>query len=533
MADKKYNLRPNTKFRLDHETCATCGVDEELEVIGTNKEFSISPQVQSASGRDQNIDLELQSGITTCLSHENDEIEQIDCPEEIKACRKSKETGGDAVTITQITSRSSDFLNNSQISAPIRPTTSIINSDLSNKTCILPSDKSVEHVHFDQSKGPMTEPSYMDSRSRPRSTSSYSNTRQMPTNIQENNSNMPHTYQEPNRANLGRPNAFMPQSYITSWGDSLQYEAGPVNSRNNLRPNYGQGDFTTPKVNLPTFNGKTDWEAFYVQFEFFCERYHWDPTEKMSQLMSSLRDVAIQYVARLPVVQRSSYDQLVDALKIRFGDHVLPETHRAALQTIKKNSKEELHEFASRVGDLVSKAYPGLAGSQLHTDLTIETMVNGLQDPSLVYDVLTKKPKSVREAVDMIAWHDCCKGASRRKSGIRQISDYADIDDHSIRRINDKKAVTEERLNSFGRGLQESILDMIKNYMENPRRKPQISNSKRNNFVRKEPALCFKCNSPDHLIAKCPQNYKSRIASVPDESTADTSGVPTSNAQLN
>ena len=53
MADKKYNLRPNTKFRLDHETCATCGLDEELEVIGTNKEFSISPQVHSASGRDQ------------------------------------------------------------------------------------------------------------------------------------------------------------------------------------------------------------------------------------------------------------------------------------------------------------------------------------------------------------------------------------------------------------------------------------------------------------------------------------------------
>ena len=42
MADKKYNLRPNTKFRLDHETCATCGLDEELEVIGTNKEFYFS-----------------------------------------------------------------------------------------------------------------------------------------------------------------------------------------------------------------------------------------------------------------------------------------------------------------------------------------------------------------------------------------------------------------------------------------------------------------------------------------------------------
>ena len=91
--------------------------------------------------------------------------------------------------------------------------------------------------------------------------------------------------------------------------------------------------------------------------------------------MSSLRETAIQYVARLPPAIRNSFDSLVESLRTQFRDHVLPETHRALLNNFRKNPRESLHEFAARVSELVSKAYPGLDGSQLHTNLTIETTV--------------------------------------------------------------------------------------------------------------------------------------------------------------
>ena len=256
-------------------------------------------------------------------------------------------------------SRSTDYEDISQISAPVRSTASFVPSS---KVSVPPSEKITEHVYLSRSMG-LTESSGIDSGN---ALAIYYNS---PTQITRNIQG--HTNEEANRAtHIEGPNVIIPPQYMTAWDDAIQYEGGPLNQRNYLRPkpNYGQVDFAAPKVSLPTFNGKTDWEAFWVQFEFFCQCYNWDQTEKMSQLMSSFRDIAMQYVARLPVTQRSSYDQLVDALKLRFGDHVLPETHRATLQTIRKNAKEELH-------DQVSKAYPGLVGSQLHTDLTMDSKI--------------------------------------------------------------------------------------------------------------------------------------------------------------
>ena len=86
-----------------------------------------------------------------------------------------------------------------------------------------------------------------------------------------------------------------------------------------------------PKVKLPTSDEKCDWESFWVQFDFFCNQYQWDAQEKVTHLMSSLRDSAMQYVARLPMSVRISFEQMSAALKRRFGEHLLPETHKATL----------------------------------------------------------------------------------------------------------------------------------------------------------------------------------------------------------
>ena len=129
----------------------------------------------------------------------------------------------------------------------------------------------------------------------------------------------------------------------------------------------------------------------------------------------------MDYVARLPVSVCSNLDSLASALASRFGDHVLPETYRATLQNLKKRPKE-LHQYAAGVKALMGKAYPGLEGTQLFVDLTIEHVVNGIAETDLAYDVLTKKPRTVEEALDMIAWHECCKGSSGRKASLRQVA---------------------------------------------------------------------------------------------------------------
>ena len=65
----------------------------------------------------------------------------------------------------------------------------------------------------------------------------------------------------------------------------------------------------------------------------------------------------------------------------------------------------------------------------------------------------------------MIAWHECCKGTTRRRNVVRQVSEDDEGNDFNMRRINDGSFVTQERLDKFGKELQQAILSSIKGVM--------------------------------------------------------------------
>ena len=179
-----------------------------------------------------------------------------------------------------------------------------------------------------------------------------------------------------------------------------------------------------PRVRLTTFDGKNDWQPFWVQFQFLTSNYGWDDSKKLGHLISCLQGAAMGYAAQLPVSIRSNLHSLTDSLARRFCDHVLPETYRANLQSMKRQPREDLYEYADRVKTLMTKAYPGLENTQLYVEMTIEYLVNGLADKNLIYDVLTKKPQTIEEALEMITWHECCKGSEKRTM-VRQVMSKA------------------------------------------------------------------------------------------------------------
>ena len=76
--------------------------------------------------------------------------------------------------------------------------------------------------------------------------------------------------------------------------------------------------------------------------------------------MAGLQDGALEYVSKLPSTIRMNLPDLIKSLKRRFGYSVLPETHRAALDFVKKGTKKNLREYTAKFGELMSKAYPGL-----------------------------------------------------------------------------------------------------------------------------------------------------------------------------
>lgn len=94
----------------------------------------------------------------------------------------------------------------------------------------------------------------------------------------------------------------------------------------------------------------------------------------------------------------------------RFGNHTLPETHRRELQKIRKAAGESFQEYSTRIEAKMSKAYPGMQNTEIYKSLSIEHMLNGIQDQSIAYyvNVLTKRPHTLQEAVNLLSWNFLC-----------------------------------------------------------------------------------------------------------------------------
>ena len=264
-----------------------------------------------------------------------------------------------------------------------------------------------------------------------------------------------------------------------------------------------------------------------MKFELLAQRFEWDDNTSLDWLISCLQGEAIEFVSQQPAYVKTSLHRLLAVLERRFGDHVLPETYRASLYSLKRRSKEELEEYAARTRKMVLKAYPGMEGTELIDKLTVEHMVSGLSDPNLVYDVLTKKPRTVEKAIDLIQWHECCKDSVKKKSVLRQVGteDLPEVttedidDDVSVRRINGKRFVTEERLNQFGRELKDSIISSIKDLMsqqdkekaqakvasDSGRSSPPAGGWKPRPRRPLESVECFYCHDMGHYARDCPK----------------------------
>lgn len=58
----------------------------------------------------------------------------------------------------------------------------------------------------------------------------------------------------------------------------------------------------------------------------------------------------------------------------------------------------------------MSKAYPGMQNTEIYKSLSIEHMLNGIHDQSTAYDVLTERPHTLQEAVNLLSWQKWNQG---------------------------------------------------------------------------------------------------------------------------
>jgi len=248
-----------------------------------------------------------------------------------------------------------------------------------------------------------------------------------------------------------------------------------------------------------------------MKFQFLSEKLGWVEEETHMNLICSLTGEALTFAQDLPAYIRDDLSSLIRSLGNRFGDHVLPETHRAALWNLQRNAKESLQEYAARTRTMVSKAYPGMQGSQLLEQITVEHMVQGLGDADMAYDVLAQRPDTVLKALDLVQWYECCRSNLHKKSSAIRRIDGDDISDvavgAAVREVApNREFVTEERLGVVLSDFRVGIIeDMGKMLNEKLALRRQRSERPHRSSVE-----CYRCREMGHYARECPQAESNR-----------------------
>ncbi|KAG0719777.1 hypothetical protein GWK47_049794 [Chionoecetes opilio] len=146
------------------------------------------------------------------------------------------------------------------------------------------------------------------------------------------------------------------------------------------------------------FDGKVGWEAYLAQFELLADAQNWGGTERAMQLVASLRGAALEVLAHLTSLQRTSYSNVVEALRRRFGHHQQVEVFRANLKVRIRCWGEPLPQLAQEIETLVRRAYP-TAPEEMMNVMSREHFVDALHDKDLQLYVKQAHPGDVQEAL--------------------------------------------------------------------------------------------------------------------------------------
>ena len=268
------------------------------------------------------------------------------------------------------------------------------------------------------------------------------------------------------------------------------------------------------KPRLPTFDGKPDTlETFLMQFRLFAKSYIWSEREFREQLLLALRGEALLYASSLPHITTENTESLLQAIRQRFGQSLLAETHRANLYSIKKQPKENLQQYSDRVSRHMLRAYPGMQGTAIYETLAIEYLLRGLPDQNLAYEIFIENPTNLLETVEMITWQETCHKLTCSSKTDEQKTQSTDCARLMSQTENENKSVRKTATETNSDNYNKSNSSQMEN---------------KTNIIKKSirQRKRYNCRRRGHLADSCP-----RVKIIP-ETNSDNNSKSTSSLMI-
>ncbi|GBM05253.1 hypothetical protein AVEN_83857-1 [Araneus ventricosus] len=123
-----------------------------------------------------------------------------------------------------------------------------------------------------------------------------------------------------------------------------ELEDRPINFPANPEVTYSR-----QTVKSLTFDGQTSWTVFKTQFDTVSSANGWNNFVKASQLVTSLRGSAAEFLQGIPSDKLTDLTTIENALEARFGDSHITQFYRTELKTRWQKPGESLQVLSADV----------------------------------------------------------------------------------------------------------------------------------------------------------------------------------------
>jgi hypothetical protein len=143
------------------------------------------------------------------------------------------------------------------------------------------------------------------------------------------------------------------------------------------------------------------------------------PREKAAHLLSVLQGQPADVLHSVPA--EATYEDIVGALRDRFGDHQLAAAYRSHLKARVQSGGETLQEFAAAVEQLAHRALVGLPEGHIQTEAA-HAIIDGIRDREVKQHLLMGGDRTLNEALNQAVKLEAAKAAAWPTARMREVT---------------------------------------------------------------------------------------------------------------